>query len=139
MSRRLARETALQVLFQLDFNDAAGDYADSVVLALETAAGEHEELTGEAKAYAERLVRGVREHLEELDAKISQAAKRWRLSRMAAVERNILRLAAYEMLYEEGITPGIAINEAVEIAKIYGEDRGASFVNGILGALVPKS
>ena len=122
MSRRHAREAALMTLFQLEFG------ADE--------ASEVEGLTENALPYAHALVQGTRSHLVEIDAAITQLAKEWKLHRMAAVDRNLIRMAYYEMRYqEERIDPPIAINEAVELAKKYGSDDARRYVNGILAAM----
>ncbi len=75
-------------------------------------------------------------NLEEIDAKISAHSKGWKLDRIAKAELAILRLAVYEALYDDEVPVGVAVNEAVELAKMYGEDNGAAFVNGILGKIV---
>lgn len=82
--------------------------------------------------FAEGLIRGVMEKLPELDAKIKSLADNWDLSRLAPVDRNILRLAIYEMLFREEIPPVVSINEAIEIAKRYSTEESGKFVNGIL-------
>lgn len=87
------------------------------------------------RLFAEPLIRGTLEHREELDALIQKHAKNWSLHRMAVVDRNLLRLAAYEMLYREDIPPVVSINEAVDIAKKYSTDDSGKFVNGILDSL----
>jgi len=82
--------------------------------------------------FADRLVRGVLEHKEEIDGLIMKSATNWALDRMAAVDRNILRFAIYELLYEEEIPPKVTINEALDIAKKYSTDKSSAFINGIL-------
>jgi len=89
-------------------------------------------LTPDIKLFAEGLVRGTLSHLEEIDAVISRYAENWQLNRMAIIDRNILRFAAYELLYCEDIPPKVAINEAVNIAKKYSQEDAGKFVNGIL-------
>jgi N utilization substance protein B len=90
-----------------------------------------------AKAYAEAVLNGVLANLAEIDAKLSEFAVDWTVERMPATDRNILRIAAYEMLFaEEKIVPGVAINEAVEIAKLYGSEEAPRFINGVLGKMV---
>ena len=84
------------------------------------------------RLFAEPLIRGTLEKLTELDGKIQHYAKNWDLGRMAVVDRNILRLAIYEMLYREDIPPVVSINEAVDIAKKFSTDESGRFVNGIL-------
>jgi N utilization substance protein B len=85
-----------------------------------------------ARRFAERLVRGTAAALEEIDPLIAACAQHWRLSRMAVVDRLILRLAAYELLHAPDTPPVVAINEAVELAKRYGTDESSAFVNGVL-------
>ncbi len=138
MSRRQAREVALQALFQLDLNHGEAEERDMYeTLALDTAFGECEKLPKHDRAYAESIVLGTRRNLETIDQLISSASREWRIERMAAVDRNIVRLAAFEMKFgEEKIKPKIAINEAVELAKKYGTDDSGRFVNGILGAMI---
>ena len=130
MSRRLARELAMQALYQLDFQTELEPLA-----ALEAAAFELEVTPG-AVDYAKRLVEGICAHREQIDQHLSSTSSQWKLERMAAVDRNISRIAIYELLFgEEEMTPGIVINEAVEIAKKYGEKDSARFINGVLGSL----
>lgn len=132
MSRRHAREAALMTLFQLEFgtDDVSADHAS------ELAANEVEGLTEHDLPYAHALVQGTRAHLMEIDAEIARLAKEWKLHRMAAVDRNLIRMAYYEMRYqEERIDPPVAINEAVELAKKYGSDDARRYVNGILAAM----
>lgn len=152
MSRRIAREMALQSLFQIDvFNsvrqslslESIGeiDFSDfTVEAALAAAFQEHEE-EGEkalaAQEYAENLVRGVLENEAEIDARLATTAIDWTLERMSAADRNILRIAVFEMLFaEQKLEPGVAINEAVEISKAYGTDESPRFINGVLGKII---
>jgi len=83
-------------------------------------------------AYLTKLVEGVAAHQEELDALIRQHSEHWRLERMAAVDRNLLRLALYELLHQPAIPAKVVINEAVELAKRYGSEESGSFINGVL-------
>ncbi len=131
MSRRIAREMALQTLFQLDF--AHEDHAAALAaVCLERGI---EPGTGNvAEKYALELVGGVSAHQPQIDEKIAAYAIDWRVDRMAGVDRNILRIAVYEMFFaHELIVPNIAIDEAVELAKAFGTDETPRFVNGILG------
>jgi transcription antitermination protein NusB len=129
MARRTrAREVALQVLYQDDLNPAHA-MADEVRF-----------VSGRLQApelieFAGSLIAGVRRNRVELDHLLSQTADHWSLERMAATDRNVLRLGAYEILYAD--TPGrVAINEAVELAKRFGTRQSAQFVNGILDRLL---
>ncbi|CUH94296.1 hypothetical protein P22_0362 [Propionispora sp. 2/2-37] len=131
MSRRKAREMALQALFQLDFNSIEATDALRLVF------GENEKITDKAKAYTLQLVRGTQSHLEAIDKTISEVSSEWKLNRMTGVDRNIARIAVYEMIYsEEKLPPNVVINEAVELAKSFGTEESGRFVNGILGSLV---
>ena len=125
MARRSrAREVALQVLFQDDLNSTADPTQADRFL---RARLRPEELV----SFARSLVSGVRRNREEIDAQLARIADNWSLDRMAATDRNVLRLGAFEILYAD--TPDrVAINEAVELAKRYGSGHSAHFVNGIL-------
>jgi len=137
MSRRLAREAVLQALFQLDLNHGdEGEQEKYEALAVDTALQEGEKLSAKERGYVAETVHGTRSRLTEIDALIASYAKGWKLERMAVVDRNILRLASYEMKFcDPVLDPGIAINEAVELAKKYGTDDSGRFVNGILDAM----
>ena len=128
MSRRSARKNAFFLLFQMDFSEAAEfDQVKEIFFA------EKEEPVEESdKAFILSEVEGVHEHMAEIDALIEQSAKGWDLSRMNKVDLAILRLAIYEMKWGE--TPvGVAINEAVELAKKFSSDEAPAFINGVLG------
>jgi N utilization substance protein B len=136
-TRRRAREFALQILYQLDVQDQLSDEQALGMFwrnfaATAEAEGAMAADLGEIQPFAEKLVRGVREHLAELDAQIQGASKNWRLERMARVDRNLLRLALYELKHIEDVPAKVAINEAIEIAKRYGTNESSAFVNGIL-------
>ena len=128
MSRRSARKNAFFLLFQMDFSEAA-----EFEQVKEFFFAEKEEPVEEAdKAFILSEVEGVHEHMAEIDGLIEQSAKGWDLSRMNKVDLAILRLAVYEMKYGE--TPvGVAINEAVELAKKFSSDEAPAFINGVLG------
>jgi len=126
--RRRARETALQVLYELEFNDAG---QDAILLRRKT----EEAAKPEESAYTDWLVRGVSDRKDEIDGLIQKAARHWRVARMGLIDRNILRLSVYEMLEEKTLVPAIVINEAVDIARSYGGDESAAFVNGVLDAV----
>jgi len=154
MSRRIAREMALQSLFQIDIFEGVRqnlslesvgeiDYSDfTVEAALAATFLEHEDQGDKAlkaQAYAEQLVRGVIANKAEIDAKMGECAVDWTVERMSAADRNILRVAIYELLFaEQKQEPGVAINEAVEIAKAYGTDESPRFINGVLGKIVKQ-
>ena len=128
MARRSrAREAALQLLFQEDLNPGVSEAAEMDFLFRKLN-------STDLVAFARSLLDGVRRNRAELDQLLEQAAENWSLARMAATDRNVLRLGAYEILYSD--TPGrVAINEAVELAKRFGTSHSAQFVNGILDRL----
>lgn len=138
MSRRQAREAALQALFQLDLNHGEeGQQEQYETLAIDTVLGEAEKMSVHDREFVNTLVHGTRAHLAEIDSLIAASSKDWKIERMATVDRNITRLAAFEIRFsEEKLTPNIAINEAVELAKKYGTDDSSRYVNGILGAMM---
>lgn len=125
--RTLAREFALQVLYQLDITR---DNCDSSLSNFWQT--QEEEITQDVKSFAEELVKGVSLNLEAIDVKIAQYAANWQLKRMAVVDRNILRLGSFELMFREDIPPKVSINEAVELAKKYSSVEAGKFVNGIL-------
>lgn len=132
MIRRIARELVLQSLFQIDFSEGEG--ANALNAAIEERADKSAE---KARAYAQDVLNGVLANNEAIDAKIGEFAIDWSLDRMPAVDRNILLIAVYEMFFaEDKLVPNVAINEAVEIAKIYGTDDTPRFINGVLGKMV---
>ncbi len=134
-SRSQSRQAALQVLYSVDVGRRAAETfsSDSVDAALASVAT-HFELPEGAHAYARELSLGVALHRDAIDRMLASAATNWRIERMAAVDRNVLRLAAYEMGWA-GVPPSVAIDEAVELARRFGADPSPAFVNGVLDAV----
>ncbi len=142
-ARRLARELAVKMLFQKDLEGGA---PESTALAFENSfSPERDEENGlelssadfqRAWPLARELFFGVCKNLRELDREISAAAANWSLARMSPVDRGLIRLAYYEMLYRDDIPLKVSLNEALEIAKSYGDDDSASFINGVLDRLM---
>lgn len=129
--RSRAREVVLQLLFQWDQNPAPVPRA-----AVERFAGERLLGDPELVAYALALLDGVMAHKDEIDAKLAAAATNWRLSRMMPVDRNVLRLGAYELLFDPEPQPlEVAINEAIELSRRFGSEDSPAFVNGVLDRL----
>jgi transcription antitermination protein NusB len=135
-SRRRGREVALQILYQLDVQDQLTDEQALGLFWRHFATRDEEPVSeldnDEARGFAEELVKGVRAHLAEIDTQLGQASKNWRLERMARVDRNLLRLALFELKWSADVPAKVAINEAIEIAKRYGTAESPAFVNGIL-------
>jgi transcription antitermination protein NusB len=122
MKRRTAREKALQALFQIDMSDI--DPKIAIVHALDEESSD---------PYLEKLVFGVIEHQEEIDGAIIAQLEKWSLDRLANVDRSLLRIAIYEMKYcSEEVPVNVILDEAIEIAKLYGDDQSSRFINGVL-------
>lgn len=129
MTRRSrAREVALQLLFQRDFNPSVS--RPTLVQFAENRLREPE-----LRVYCVTLYDGVTSHLEEIDARLAAAAENWRVSRMATVDRNVLRLGAFELLYSSETPAAVAFDEAIELARRFGSADSPSFVNGVLDRL----
>lgn len=125
MNRHTAREKAFQSLFQIDINEMSAEEAIQNVV---------EEPVHDA--FLNQLVYGVVKHREEIDQKISDNLENWSFNRIASVERTLLRLAVYELMYEEDIPNKVTLNEAIELAKVFGDDKSGSFVNGVLKKMI---
>lgn len=130
--RTKARTAAMQTLYEVD---TTGHDAEETLQ--RNAAGQR--LSAEGVAFAEELVRGVLARLDAIDAQIASVASDWPISQMARIDKNILRLAIYEILYNNSVPAKAAINEAVELAKTFGSDTSSRFVNGVLGAIYQRS
>lgn len=128
--RTLARELALQLLFSTDVQPSGGEGLDASGI-VETGLSDAE-ASSEVKTFARELVYGVREHAERIDALLKGAADNWELERLATVDRNILRLAVYEMLEREDVPTVVSIDEAIELGKRFSTAQSGSFINGIL-------
>ncbi len=125
MNRHKAREKAFQTLFQLDMNE------EEVSLAMESLKEEERK-----DVFLSMLIEGVITYKETIDLKIAENLENWSLDRIAAVERTILRLAVYELLYMEDIPPNVSINEAVELAHTFGDEQSGKFINGVLSKVI---
>jgi len=130
-TRRRARELALQLLYQHEHTGA-----DLEVM--QTDFDEWKNATDSVRAFADHLLRGTLDHLEELDEQLEQQTAHWRLERLAAVDRNILRLAMFELLYDSDTPRAVVIDEAIEIAKKFGAEESGRFVNGVLDGFVKR-
>ncbi len=129
--RRRGRELALQMLYQ---HEIAGTDVDAMASSFEELAVAPEA----TREFALSLARGVIAKLPDLDLRLVDQADNWRLERMAAVDRNILRLALYELLFASDTPPAVVIDEAVEIAKRFGSERSSQFVNGVLDGFLHR-
>jgi len=126
--RTKGREYALQMLYQVDLTHAEPKQMIQEFWKYHT-------VPSDIKHFATQLVEGTIEHLDEIDRLIATHADNWNINRMAVVDRNILRLGAYELLHLEEVPPKVCLNEAVELAKRFGDEGSGKFVNGVLDAI----
>lgn len=129
--RTRARELALQFLYQLDLVGKPLDELDDFLRG--------EERDVETRRFAQRLVAGTLECRDDIDVVIQNVAQNWSISRMAVIDRNVLRLATYELMHCQDIPPKVAINEAIEIGKRYSTQNSGAFINGILDKIMNRS
>lgn len=129
--RRQARECALQMLYQLDMGK--NDLCEVMDLYWQT-----QDVDEGARMFANELVNGVADHRSSIDKIIASNSQHWKLSRMAAVDKNVLRIAIFELIYRPDIPAKVTINEAVEVAKRYGTSDSGAFVNGILDSVAKE-
>lgn len=131
MGRRELRENIFKLLFMTEFNDTE-DLGQQNSLYFE----DIQDLKEKDRIYMQEKLERIREKLPEIDEKLNMVSKGWKTSRMGKVDLSILRLAVYEIFFDEDVPTGVAINEAVELAKKFGGDDTPSFVNGLLGRMV---
>jgi len=132
MNRHLSRSIVMQTLFEWDFRQKENPF---------DVAKRHFKLFKDDvdQEYVNRTIKGVMRNLAKIDAQITAAASEWPIEQIAPLDKNILRLAIYELLFTSEIPPKVAINEAVELAKTYGSDNSSKFVNGVLGTIYRAS
>ena len=138
--RRKSREIALQMLYQLEMT---GQPPQLVIDLFYELAWSNEEKSPDfaegVRPFAEHLLNGVYDHRDELDRMIVAASENWRLERMSIIDRNVLRIALFEMLYCPEIPPKVSINEAIDLGKTFGSPDSGAFINGILDHLLPEA
>lgn len=135
MTKKRTRENLYLMLFQAEFHQEQ-DLMEQADLFLESLEGK--DVTQEAKEALKERYQSVLGHLAEIDEKIGQKAEGWSFSRLPKADLSVMRLAVYEILYDEDVPDGVAINEAVELAKRYGGDKSYRFVNGVLASVVKE-
>lgn len=131
MSRRKIREQIFKMLFQIEFYEKE-EMDEQIQIEMDALS----DVDSEKQAYIEKKLREIYSLCEEIDALINEKATGWKTNRMSKVDLTLIRLAVYEIKYEDDIPAGVAINEAVELAKIYSSDGAPSFVNGVLAKFV---
>ncbi|MDO7905162.1 transcription antitermination factor NusB [Paenibacillus sp. JX-17] len=139
MKRRLAREIAVQSLYQMEMNEVGA--AEAVEMLLTEAAEDNEaeiviKDVPAMRSYVLELVQGTSEHKEAIDGLLTDYLKGWQMSRLSRVDRQILRMGAFEMIFREDVPAKVAVNEAIELSKHFGTDESGKFVNGVLGRMI---
>ncbi len=129
--RRKAREVALQVLYQIDVSKI--DVKEAIELFWDNF-----EVPGNVKDFAVHLIEGTWDNIGEIDDVIRSCSENWSLDRMAKVDKNVLRMSVFELLYCDDIPPKVTLNEAIDVGKEYGSENSGAFINGILDALYAK-
>lgn len=134
-NRHLGRIIALQTLYEQDFRREAGDKKFKLSVALKRNIARYKETVDDRK-FIEELVKGVDVNQTEIDKTIVPVAPEWPIEQIARIDRVVLRIGVYELLFTDGVPPKVAINEAVELAKAFGGDNSSKFVNGVLGTVL---
>lgn len=139
MRRRLAREMAVQGLYHIDMNEVEPDEAVRAIVDEvndDNEGGIRQANEPVSPAFVLELVEGAHKHRLTIDELLQNYLKGWQIDRLSKVDRQILRLAVFEMLYKEDVPPKVVVNEAIELAKHFGTDESGKFVNGVLGKLI---
>ena len=130
MSRRELREHIFKILFQVEFNSIEEMQEQSALYFDDIALND-----GKEKTYILEKLNNIVERIPEIDQKINEYSEGWKVDRLGKVELSIIRLAVYELLYDDDIPTGVAINEAIELAKTFGNDSAPAFINAVLGKI----
>lgn len=141
MKRRVLREIAVQCLYQMEMNQVESSEAVSMLLSEAAEENETERVIGDEAKVKEtvlQLVNGAWAAREEIDTVLTHYLKGWQVSRLSRVDRQILRLAAYELAFREDVPGKVAVNEAIELSKHFGTDESGKFVNGVLGRMLQE-
>ena len=126
-TRRDGREWALQIIFSQDLNTR-----ENLVAVIDDFFEQHATSDPRTRVFTEQLVQGVVDNRQEIDARIERYAEHWKIRRMGVVDRNVLRIAVYELFYSEDVPPAVVLNEAIDLAKYFSTSDSGKFVNGIL-------
>ncbi len=127
--RRKERKLILEILYQQEITDR------TIQFIIENHLYPDPKISGSITEFCDRILNGISDHKEEIDALIEKFADNWALERLPLLDRNMMRLGIYEMLYEDDIPCGVSINEAIELAKLYGTQDSGKFINGVLGKI----
>lgn len=138
MKRRVAREIAIQSLYQMQMNEVSAH--DAIVAAVTEAEHDNEaEMSVEGDisvSFIQELVEGTAQRLIPIDEMLVDYLKGWKMDRLSRIDREVLRLAVYEMIYRDDVPPKVVVNEAIDLAKHFGTDESGKFVNGVLGKMI---
>jgi transcription antitermination protein NusB len=138
--RRRAREVALQILYQMEVGGGPPYEAIPLFYGIEPDdEDQRADVSSSSRPFAERLVCGVFQHRDDIDAMIGSASENWRLERMSIIDRNVLRIAIFEMLYCPEIPLKVSVNEAIDLGKLFGSPDSGGFINGVLDHLLPQA
>lgn len=138
MKRRAAREIAIQSLYQMEMNDVAADAAIQSILEDGSEQEEPIEANTEARSFIHKLVEGTWNNKAEIDQCLAEYLKGWKMERLSRVDKQILRLAAFEMLFDQDSPPKVIVNEAIDLSKHFGTEDSGKFVNGVLGKMIKE-
>ncbi|MCD1260688.1 transcription antitermination factor NusB [Paenibacillus athensensis] len=141
MKRRVARELAIQSLYQMEMNEVAAREAALTVIHEAENDNEAQLAVGDEKItpdYVVELVEGTSARKEQIDQLLAEYLKGWQIDRLSRVDREVLRLAAYEMIFRDDVPPKVVVNEAIELAKHFGTEDSGKFVNGVLGKMIKE-
>jgi N utilization substance protein B len=141
MKRRVAREIALQSLYQMEMNEVSPK--EAVASAVHEAENDNEaelDVTGDklSSEYIFELVEGTYTNKKNIDEMLEEYLKGWQMDRLSRIDREVLRLAVYEMVYRDDVPPKVVVNEAIELSKHFGTDESGKFVNGVLGKMIKE-
>lgn len=137
-NRHLGRIIALQTLYEQDFRHDCDDTSFDLQAVLERNISRYKDML-EDRAFVERLVKGINDETEAIDALLQPIAPDWPIAQIARMDRTILRIGTYELLHEKDTPPKVVINEAVELAKGFGGDNSSKFINGVLGTVYKQN
>lgn len=131
MGRKIARESTMKLLYQMDINDDFSEKEISIFL-------ENNELKSDEVEYINEVVKGINENIEEIDSYIEKYSEGWKIKRLARIDLAVLRIAIYEIMHKEDMPPQVSINEAVDVSKKYSTDESSKYINGLLGTFLKE-
>lgn len=131
MGRKVARESTMKLLYQMDINDDFSQKELNIFL-------ENNELKSDEIEYIKEVVKGINENIEEIDSYIEKYSQGWKIKRIAKIDLAVLRIAIFEIMHKEDMPPQVSINEAVDVSKKYSTDESSKYINGLLGTFLKE-